>query len=350
MHEETDRALVIFQALADPTRLKSLRLLREMELSVGELAQVLGQSQPRVSRHVKILVDAGLVSRRKEGSWVFLALGPERTLSPVFAALESWASQEGAALTAVDRQRLQAVRTVRAGEAEDWFETHAAEWDALRSLHVPETAVESEILRLLGPSSLGKLVDIGTGTGRMLELLAGRAVSAVGFDRSPAMLRLARTKLENVRTKDGKRIELQQGNFYALPLAGRTADTVVLHQVLRYAQHPAAVIAECARLLEPGGRLLVVDFAPYEREALPEDGRSSRPVLRTNAREGRGRKDGREGFDDDQIDAWFRAAGLGLAPPCALEGALTVKLWLGRAPTVPFSNHARPSLKAESDV
>ncbi len=311
-----DRTLIIFQALAEPTRLRILRLLREMELSVGELAQVLGQSQPRVSRHVKVLAEAELVERRKEGSWVFLALGDENDLEPIFAALDHWRrfhEEDDDEMGRADRQRLQAVRNVRMGEAEDWFEVHAAEWDAIRSLHVSEQDVESAIMKLVGPPSLGRVVDIGTGTGRMLELLAPYSQSAVGFDRSPSMLRLARVKLENDRTAAGEEIKLRQGNFYALPMTEGSADLTILHQALRYAQHPAAVIAESARILSPGGRLLVVDFALHDREELRT--RDAHMYL---------------GFSDDQMQQWFKAAGLVADEPISLDGELTVKLWLGR--------------------
>lgn len=313
-----DRALIIFQALAEPTRLRILRLLREMELSVGELAQVLGQSQPRVSRHVKVLAEAELVERRKEGSWVFLALGDENDLEPIFAALDHWRryhEDDGDEMGRADRQRLQAVRNVRMGEAEDWFEVHAAEWDAIRSLHVSEQSVESAIMKLVGEGPLGRVVDIGTGTGRMLELLAPQCESAIGFDRSPSMLRLARVKLEENRTADGEEIKLRQGNFYALPLAAGSADLTILHQALRYAQHPAAVIAESARILSPGGRLLVVDFALHDREELRT--RDAHMYL---------------GFSDERMKQWFEAAGLDVDPPVSLDGELTVKLWMGRLP------------------
>ncbi|WP_342629280.1 metalloregulator ArsR/SmtB family transcription factor [Nguyenibacter vanlangensis] len=313
------RSLVIFQALADPTRLRILALLRTMELSVGEIAQVLGQSQPRVSRHVKILVAAGLAERRKEGSWVFLTLGTEEDFGPLLAAMDRWDRHDDAE-RAADIARLKAVRTVRAMAAEDYFETHAANWDAIRSLHVAEGDVEAAILRVLAPEPIGRLVDIGTGTGRMLELLAPRADSAVGFDRSPAMLRLARTKLAQVGLTQAalaqaalENAELRQGDMYALPLAAGAADVAVMHQVLHYAQHPAAAIAEAARLLAPGGRLLVVDFAPHEREDLRE--RDAHVRL---------------GFSDAHMAEWFAAAGLRAEEPVRLDGELTVKLWLGR--------------------
>jgi ArsR family transcriptional regulator len=303
-------ALAIFRALADPTRLRIFHLLRAMELSIGELAQVLAQSQPRVSRHVKILADAGLAERRKEGSWVFLGLGAEQCVAPLFAAIDEW-SRDGEDVGAVaDRARLAAVRADRAASAARYFAEHAEEWDAIRSLHVPESAVEQRILEILADSPIGRMVDIGTGTGRMIELVGGQADSALGIDRSPEMLRLARVKLADLGLAQA---ELRQGDMYALPLADGAADLVILHQVLHFAQHPAAAIAESARLLSPGGRLLIVDFASHDLEDL----RSRDAHVRL-------------GFGDDQIKGWFQTAGLALDRTEELVGdALTVKLWLG---------------------
>lgn len=303
-------ALAIFRALADPTRLRIFHLLRAMELSIGELAQVLTQSQPRVSRHVKILSDAGLAERRKEGSWVFLGLGPEIRVAPLFAAIDAWSHEDEDAWTVADRARLAAVRADRAASAARYFAEHAEQWDAMRSLHVPESAVESRILEMLSGDPIGHMVDIGTGTGRMIELVGGEAASAMGIDRSPEMLRLARVKLAEAGLEHA---ELRQGDMYALPLGDGSADLVILHQVLHFAQHPAAAIAESARLLAPGGRLLIVDFASHELEDL----RTRDAHVRL-------------GFDDEQIGGWFQTAGLALDRVEELVGdALTVKLWLG---------------------
>lgn len=306
-----DRLLDIFRTLADPTRLRILMLLRSMELSVGELAQVLGQSQPRVSRHVKILADAGLAERRKEGSWVFLSLA-ER-VEPVFAAIEAWGGEQETRWAQADCARLVAVRADRQAAAERFFEGRAATWDKVRSLHVSEAEVEAAMARALGAERLGRLLDIGTGTGRMLALFGGDAESALGVDRSPEMLRLARAKLAEAGLE---RAELRQGDMYALPLAPASADVAILHQVLHYAQQPGAAIAEAARVLADGGRLLVVDFAPHERDDL----------RLTDAHV-------RLGFDDAQIAGWFAAAGLeGSAVDALAGGELTVKLWLGHRP------------------
>ncbi len=307
------RILEIFSALADPTRLRIVSLLRAMELSVGEIAQALGQSQPRVSRHVKILADAGIAERRKEGSWVFLGLGEARRIAPLLAAIDAWTAEYGEDhWVLADNARLAAIRADRANAAEEYFNAHAAEWDAMRSLHVAETEVEAAIRDALAGREIGRLVDIGTGTGRMIELFGEQAESAIGVDRSPEMLRLARAKLAAAKSP----ADLRQGDIYALPLASACADVVILHQVLHYAQQPNAAIAEAARLLAPEGRLLVVDFGPHEKEEL----RSQHAHARL-------------GFADEQIANWFAAAGLRSEPPRQLEGGeLTVKLWLAHSP------------------
>jgi len=304
----------IFASLADPTRLRILMLLRAMELSVGELAQVLGQSQPRVSRHVKILIDAGLAERRKEGSWVFLSLGARPRTEPLFQLVERWAELDGAdSSIEADAARLAAVRADRAAAAERYFAGHAADWDALRSLHVAESEVEAACGRALEGSPIGRLVDIGTGTGRMIELFGRDADQAMGIDRSPEMLRLARAKLAQAGLHMA---ELRQGDMYALPLPSNSADTVIIHQVLHYAQNPAAAVAEAARLLGPGGRLLIVDFAPHEREEL----RASDAHARL-------------GFADEAILKHFEEAGLEGRVVEHLEGGeLTVTIWLGLQP------------------
>ena len=187
----------LFQALADPSRLRILALLARMELSVGELAQLLGQSQPRVSRHVRILSDAGLVERRKEGSWVFLALADTEHTGPLLALIDQWADEDDRLTFDRDSRRLDAIRADRAEAAQRYFAVHAEVWDSIRSLHVAESEVERAIEGALGKRDLGRLIDIGTGTGRMLELFGPSAAESIGIDRSSEMLRLARAKLES---------------------------------------------------------------------------------------------------------------------------------------------------------
>jgi ubiquinone/menaquinone biosynthesis C-methylase UbiE len=297
------------QALADPTRLRILALLRAMELSVGELAQVLGQSQPRVSRHLKILADAGVLERRKEGSWVFLTLSEPARTEPMFELIDAWADESTQRLFASDAARTETIRADRAEAATRHFAAIAQVWDQIRSLHVAESEVERAIDRALGRRSLGRLVDVGTGTGRMIELFGPRSSQAIGIDRSSEMLRLARVKLEAA----GIHSSLRQGDMYALPLADEAADNIIIHQVLHYAHSPAAAIAEAARVLAPGGTLLVIDFAAHNREELRE--RDAHIRL---------------GFEDEVMAGWFASAGLTVDQVQHLKGGeLTVTLWRG---------------------
>ncbi|MBN8831006.1 MAG: ArsR family transcriptional regulator, partial [Sphingomonadales bacterium] len=236
-----NRDALLFHALSDPVRIRILYLLQQMELSVGELAQVLAQGQPKISKHLKVLIDCGLVGRRKEGNWVFLRLGVPSLVEPVFALLDRWAEVHGRdPWVAADATRLTAINADRSADAAVYFAAHAAEWDRLRALHVPTQEVDEAILRAIGSHHPGVLVDIGTGTGTMIHLLADRADHMIGIDRSPEMLRFGRAKLLQSGITNA---ELRQGDMNALDLPSGSANTVILHQVLHYAPRPAAVIA-----------------------------------------------------------------------------------------------------------
>jgi ArsR family transcriptional regulator len=307
--------LDLFRALGDPTRLRIVMLLRSMELAVGEIAQVVGQSQPRVSRHIRILVEAAIVEKRKEGNWVFLRNSRDVAVAPLFDLLDRMEPSHTEALWRdADLLRLAAVRNERSRAAEDYFADHAEHWDAIRSLHIPEVEVEGAMQALLGDAPIGRLLDIGTGTGRMIQMFGPAAAQVTAVDRSPDMLRLARAKLPD---DAADKYRLVMGDFTALPLAPRSADTAILHQVLHYAQAPETVIAEAARVLDGDGRLLIADFAPHEREELRVRDQHARL-----------------GFSTDQIAGWFDAAGMTLTAERTLAGGeLTVKLWLGELRT-----------------
>mgnify|MGYP000548399869 CR=1 FL=1 len=306
----------IFKALADPTRLRIMRLLAAMELAVGELAQVLEQSQPRVSRHVGILCDAGLAERRREGSWVFLhtpSSADDNALLDAMIHLLATAEREDAGFAKQcleDRRKLAAIRAGREETAQAYFARHAGDWDELRQLHSADAQVEGALLSALGEGSLGDLLDIGTGTGRSAELLADRAGKIVALDKSLEMLKLARAKLQHLPTD---KIELLQGDFTDLPFGEAQFDTVLLHQVLHFAQEPELVLQEAARVTRPGGRIAIVDFAAHSREE-----------LRTR------HAHARLGFADGQLRQMLRDAGYTAKPPVALEGGgLVVKIWIG---------------------
>jgi ArsR family transcriptional regulator len=307
----------IFKALADPTRLRIARLLGAMELAVGELAQVLGQSQPRVSRHVGILCDAGLAERRREGSWVFLRRSnPGDDGDPVIAAVDrllATAEREMpdyAAICDADRRKLAAIRSGREAAAEHYFARHAGEWDELRALHSPDGEVEAALVAALGDAPLGVVLDIGTGTGRMAELFAPDAGRIVALDKNLEMLRLARAKLQHL---PAEQIELVQGDFSDLPFPAESFDTVLLHQVLHFAQDPAQALAEAARVTRSDGRIAIVDFASHSREEL----RDRHQHVRL-------------GFSDRQMSDLMKGAGFTARNPQALgDGELVVKIWIG---------------------
>ncbi len=311
---EMDRILNIMRALADPTRLRITMLIRQLELSVGEVVQILGQSQPRVSRHIRILDEAGIADRHKEGSWVFLRPGPAilcGQLEPLLAATDMADNRRAQR----DLEKLGEVRGARAEMAASYFASHAGEWDSLRSLHVAEAEVEEAMVDILSVAPLGRTLDIGTGTGAMIELFAKRTSSFTALDNSPEMLRLARAKVAalNLPVPPMDSLEIRLGDFNQLPFDDGVFDTVLLHQVLHYAQSPERAIAEAARVLTPGGRLMVVDFASHDREELRTVHAHSRL-----------------GFSDDSIERALGLVGLRLTHQKALaSGELIVKIWLG---------------------
>ena len=275
----------LFSALADPTRVKILLLVSDQQLSVGELAELLDQSQPRVSRHVRILVEAGLLARQKEGAFVFvgLASGPAADVAALTQQLA-----EGADLIGRERERLARVRAERQKTVDEWFRANAGEWDLLRRMGGQEAEVEQALLA--AAPEPGRLLDIGTGTGRLLELLAPAAETATGIDRSPEMLRLARAKLTG---EGGQCADLRQADMHHLPFDSASFDTVTMQHVLHFADDPAMVLREAARVVAPGGRLLLADYEAHSHED-----------LRTRYRHAR------LGFAADTVGSMLRAAGL----------------------------------------
>jgi DNA-binding transcriptional ArsR family regulator/ubiquinone/menaquinone biosynthesis C-methylase UbiE len=310
MSMTSDQAVEVLRAAAEPTRLRILALLAREELAVLELTRILGQSQPRVSRHLKLLADAGLVERFPDGAWVFYRLagaGPARRVIDEALSLISAAD----ATLLRDAERLVGVSAERASQAAAYFAENAEHWDEIRSLYTSESAVEAAILEAAGEGPFECLVDLGSGTGRMLTLLGGRARRAVGLDLSRQMLNIART---NVAAAGLESFELRHGDILGTGLTPGQADLVVVHQVLHYLGEPGAAVAEAARLTAAGGRLLIVDFAPHDLEFLRAEHRHRRL-----------------GFFDDEMERWLAAGGLGLtgvsALPPAGPGGLTVKIW-----------------------
>jgi len=305
-----DELLSGLRAAAEPTRLRLLALCAAGELTVSEITDILGQSQPRVSRHLKLLCEAGLLDRLREGTWVFYRLA-QRAKGGALARLLLDLVPEGDATLALDRERLTAIKRQRAEQAAAFFRANAAQWDRIRSLYVDEREVEAALAQLLPEDGVRDLLDIGTGTGRMLEIFGPRVERAVGVDLSREMLAVARVNLERA---DLRNCSIRHADMYQLPLAGASFDAVVVHQVLHYAERPEQVIAEAARVLRPGGVLVIVDFAPHDLEFLRRE-----------------QAHRRLGFTDAEVVGWCAAAGLEPASVRHLPGnPLTIALWPAR--------------------
>jgi ubiquinone/menaquinone biosynthesis C-methylase UbiE/DNA-binding transcriptional ArsR family regulator len=301
------------RAAAESTRLRIFALLAEGEMTVGEIAEVLGQSQPRVSRHLKLLTDAGLTERLPEGAWVFYRLARGEAGGRLVEALLGLLPKAVARLER-DRQRLAHVRAKRAKEAANYFRQNASRWDELSALYIDEAEIERVLVDLLGREGIDDLLDIGTGTGRILSLLGPKIAHGVGIDNAPAMLTIARAKLTQAGLRN---CHVRYGDMYDLPWPGRSFDAVTIHHVLHFAERPAAVIAEAARMLRPGGRLVIVDFAPHDLEML----RSQHAHRRL-------------GFANGEIAGWLREAGLKPSRLRHLKGrTLTVSIWSAIRPT-----------------
>ena len=312
--------LDVLWALDEETRLRIVVLLQHGELTVTDLTDILGQSQPRISRHLKLLADAGVVDKHREGTWAFFDLvssGPiGRLVSDVLALTDAHDS-----VLAADLDRLTIVRSRRTAAAQEYFAGIAPRWDEERSLHASDAVVERAILDTIGAATYRSMLDMGTGTGRMLQLLGRDAERAVGLDSSHSMLAVARANLERAEIRG---IDLRQGDVYSPPFANDSFDLIVIHQVLHFLDDPARAVREAARLLAPAGRLLIVDFAPHSLEFL----RADHAHLRL-------------GFRADTVEAWLDHSGLEvptirtIAPPVAEAGdppvgeRLTVSLWLG---------------------
>lgn len=314
------------RAVGEPTRLRLIALLSRAELTVSELTSILKQSQPRVSRHLKLLADSGLIERSREGTWVFYRACETGGASRLKDLLLDMISPQDATFFR-DMERLDAVRSQRAAQAQRYFAAIAPEWDRLRALHAAESDVEQAILSFTDGQRFDHHLDIGTGTGRIIELMAPHCARGLGVDLNPEMLAIARDRISR---SDLRKAQVRLADLFELPAADGSFDLVTIHQVLHYLEEPGRAVAEAARVLKTGGLLLIADFAPHAIEALRSEHQHRRL-----------------GFDTREVQGWFDAAGLtlrrveDLAP--RREDGLTVSLWSGAR-----GNPVAPVAKKES--
>lgn len=312
---QLDPMVDTLKAAAESSRLRILVLLSHGDLTVSDLTEILNQSQPRVSRHLKLLLDAGLIARYQEGSWAYFRLADTDAVREFADSVVAHIERSDPVVDR-DLERLAAVKRRRQERAVEYFRRNAASWDQIRSLHVPDGAIEAVMKKLVGTKPFQSMVDLGTGTGRLLEIFSPLYRRGIGVDLSREMLAVARANLDRAGITHA---QVRLGDLYAPPVERDAHDLVTMHQVLHYLEDPAAAIGEAARLLKPGGRLMIVDFAPHGHEFLREEHAHVRL-----------------GFSDHAVAEWLEEAGLELedtqefAPKGDAAAGLTVKLWLAR--------------------
>jgi ubiquinone/menaquinone biosynthesis C-methylase UbiE len=312
-----DAIVDVLKAAGEPTRLRLLALLAAGDLTVTDLTEILGQSQPRISRHLKLLGEADLIDRYQEGAWAYFRLKQEGKAAALVRVLLQHFSENDPVVQR-DGERLSSVKRQRAERAQAYFSRNAAEWDELRRLHAADEEVDAAVIKLLGSQPVYSLLDLGTGTGRILQLLSGLYRRAIGVDASRDMLSVARSNLD----KSGiNKASVRHADILNLPFDGQDFDLVTIHQVLHFFDQPEIAINEAARMLAPGGRLLVIDLAPHGLEYLRDEHAHVRL-----------------GFSHQSMSDWLRKAGLDveqavdLHPGQAGEQGLTVTIWLARDP------------------
>jgi ubiquinone/menaquinone biosynthesis C-methylase UbiE/DNA-binding transcriptional ArsR family regulator len=312
-----DDLTAALKAAGEETRLRMLALLSEAELTVSDFTDILRQSQPRISRHLRLLGEARLVERYREGAWAFFRLAEQGEAAEVARAVVARLDPADE-IVARDRERLAEVRAARAAAAQTYFAEHAAEWDRIRRLHVTDAAVEAAVAAVLADHPFRSLLDLGTGTGRMLEMLGASVERGLGIDLSHEMLALARARLDRAGLRH---LSVRQGDIYDLNLPSGSFDVVIVHMVLHFLDDGGRAVREAARVLRPQGRLLVIDFAPHDLEFLREEHAHRRL-----------------GFAAETVTQWMEQAGLEplsqrlLAPEPGSDSKIAVSLWLGRDP------------------
>lgn len=314
---DMDDAVDVLKAIGEPTRMRLLILLSKGDLTVSDLTDILGQSQPRISRHLKLLADAGLIERYQEGAWAYFRSIKEGRSANLLRQVIEAVSRDDKVLSH-DHERLMSVKEARATKAQEYFSLNAESWEEIRRHHVPEERVEKELCHIIGSTPINSLLDLGTGTGRILELLQGQYRRGLGVDASHHMLTIARDKLDKAGITHAS---VRQGDIFNLSFDRQSFDLIIIHQVLHFLHDPAPAIKEAAKMLSPGGRMVVIDFAPHDLDYLRVEFAHARL-----------------GFAHESVSGWMTSQGLEVAkisdltPQNKQDQKLTVTIWMGRDP------------------
>lgn len=320
-----ERHALALKTLGHPERLRILALLSRGELTVSELVQILNLSQPRVTQYIKSLETAGIIERLKEGSWVFSRIKRGNAAISALVATTLATLPPHDPILEADLRRLEDVRAERSIAADAFFANVANDIGTLGDEYIPKANIESMLRKMAGKGPFDNMVDLGTGTGRMLEVFADRVTRGSGIDNNVHMLKVARHKLAE---NNYNHIRVRQGDLTATPIESGGADLVTLHQVLHYLDDPQSAIIEAARILSPEGIVLIADFEAHDQE----DFRAEYAHRRL-------------GFEDSDIENWLLNAGLTLSRVETIKTQSSrpnVKIWQGTATSV-----ARP-LKVNS--
>lgn len=328
MQFELNNLVDLLKAAGEPTRLRLLALLSAGDLTVTDLTEILGQSQPRVSRHLKLLTEEDLIDRYQEGAWAYFRLKQDGYAASLVRQLLDATAKDDAVLLR-DSERLADVKRVRSERAQDYFSRNAAAWDELRKLHVSDELIEEQLLGLIGKTPIDSMLDLGTGTGRILQLLSSVYRRAIGVDASRDMLAVARSNLDKSGITNAS---VRHGDIFNLPLEGQDFDLIVIHQVLHFLDEPDRAIAEAARLLRPGGRLVIIDLAPHSFDYLREDHAHVRL-----------------GFSHQTLEDWLKKSELELLKAVDLRSgktgsqSLDVTIWIAKDQRLLIANEAAAS-------
>lgn len=313
--------LAVFKALADQTRLRLWCVLNYHELTVSEIVRIMEMGQSRISRHLKIMTEAGILTARRSGLRVFYTVAHTRNTNDLRRFMEDATGAEEPYVG--DVTRAGAIMQERRFETSRFFDGVAAGWEQLRSELYGNTDVDAMLIEHV--PSCRTAVDIGCGTGDLARLLAARADRVIGVDNSQGMLEHARSRFNGQ-----DQAEFRLGDIEHLPLGDGEVDCAVMNMVLHHLQSPAAGLAEARRVLRDGGTLLVADLGPHQDQKL-------------RARFG----DRWMGFDADLLESWIREAGFTAVERESHELHGDVRMLLITAAASQPSRHAEPAINAD---